>query len=323
MTTRLDPAGFERLDVDSIDMAFLRLLDPDTDDQFIAALTGHQVGTQGWIDTRDDALAVYEIFGAFLGAFGVFVMVSAAIVVAGSMTTRAVARRHDTRLLKAVGATPRQVTASIVLSHAAAAAVGAGIGWVFGAFLAPAIEVDLGEILGTGGVSFSVPGLLVALVVVELIVVVATVVPAWRAGRVPTTAALASVTAHPTRGRLLGRANARLGMGPVGLAGVRDTFGRPARSALTAAALALAIVAVLATVGTQRTVDRVFGNGALVGNPEDLRVYPQADEAGTIRRVLDGEEGVALWFTETPEDLALGDETFSVWRWAATSNRPW
>jgi putative ABC transport system permease protein len=130
---------------------------------------------------------------------------------------------------------------------------------------------------------------------------------------VPTTAALASVAARPTRGRLLGRAAARLGLGPLGLAGVRDTFGRPARSALTATALALAIVAVLATAGTQRTVDRVFGDPVLVGNPEELRVHPtgsDGDEAEAIARVLDTEQGVASWFTETPEDLALGDETF-------------
>lgn len=310
VTTWLDPAGFERLDVDSIHMGFLRLHDPDSDDRFIAGLTGRQVGTQGWIDTRDDTLAVYEIFGAFLSAFGVFVMIAAAVVVAGSMATRAVARRHDIGLLKAVGATPRQVTAAIVMSHVVAAAVGVAVGWVLGGFLAPATEVDLGETLGTGGVSFSLPGLLVALMVVELIVVAATIVPAWRAGRVPTTAALASVAARPARGRLLGRATARLGMGPVGLAGVRDAFGRPARSALTAVALALAIVAVLATAGTRRTVDRVFGDPVLVGNPEELRVYPSGVQTETIPSILDTEAGVSSWFTETPEDLALGDETF-------------
>jgi putative ABC transport system permease protein len=99
-------------------------------------------------------------------------------------------------------------------------------------------------------------------------------------------------------------------LGPVGLAGVRDAFGRPARSALTAVALALAIVAVLATVGTQRTVDRVFGDPVLVGNPEELRLYPTDDRAESISGTLDAEDGVASWFTETPEDLALGDETF-------------
>jgi putative ABC transport system permease protein len=310
VTAWVDPVGFARLGVEASSTVFLRLREPEADDQFIASLNDYNVGTQGWIDTRDDTLSVYKIFGAFLGAFGLFVMIAAAVVVAGSMATRAVARRRDIGLLKAVGTTPRQVAASIVVSHVVAAAVGVGAGWVLGGFLAPATEVDLGKTLGTGGASFSLQGLLVALVIVELIVIVATVVPAWRASRLPTTAALAPVTIHAARGRLLTGVTARLRMGPIGVAGVRDAFGRPARSALTAIALSLAIVAALTSISTQRTVDRVFGDPTLVGNPEELRVYPTGDDPEAIRAVLDRDERVASWFTETPEDLALGDETF-------------
>jgi ABC-type lipoprotein release transport system permease subunit len=153
VTVWVAPAGFERLGVEVSSTVFLRLREPDTVDQFIAGLSDYDIGTQGWIDTRDDTLSVYEIFGAFLGAFGVFVMVAAAVVVAGSMATRAVARRRDIGLLNAVGTTPWQVAASIVLSHMLAAAVGVVAGWVLGGFLAPATEVDLGKTLGTGGVS--------------------------------------------------------------------------------------------------------------------------------------------------------------------------
>ena len=310
VTVWLDPAGFDRLGVDATNTAFLRLRAPDAVDAFVAELNAYPVGTQGWIDTRDDTLGVYTVFGAFLGAFGVFVMIAAAIVIAGSMATRAVARRRDIGLLKAVGVTPRQVAASIVLSHVVAAAAGVGIGWLLGGALAPVTEIDLGSILGTGGTSFSPRALLTALVVVELIVVIATAGPAWRAGRVPTTAALASVTTRAAPRRLLGRITARVGMGPVGLAGVRDAFGRRSRSLLTALALALAIVAVLTTVATQRTIDRVFASGALVGNPEEVRVYPTAAGGDSIARLLDSEPGVTSWFTETSQDLVLRDETF-------------
>ena len=310
VTAWLDPAGFERIDVDYGLSVFVRLHDPQAVDQFIARLGEYGLGTQGWLDTRDDTLSVYEIFGAFLGAFGVFVMIAAAIVVAGSMATRAVARRRDVGLLKAVGVTPRQVTASIVLAHMSAAAFGVVAGWVLGGLLAPVTEVDLGEVLGTGGLSFSAGTLVVALVVVELIVVLATVAPAWRAGRMSTTAALASVTAHHTRGRVFGRAASRIGLGPIGMAGVRDVFGRRARSTLTALALALAVVAVLVTVGTQRTIDRTFGEPTLLGAPEELRVYPLTAEAAAIPSILDAERGVTSWFTEVEQDLALGDEPF-------------
>jgi putative ABC transport system permease protein len=141
-------------------------------------------------------------------------------------------------------------------------------------------------------------------------VLVATIVPAWSAGRVPTTAALAPVTARRTRGRLAGRAASRLGLGPVAVAGVRDAFGRRARSLLTALALALAMVAVLVTIGTQRTIDRAFGDPTVLGSPEELRVHPLSEEATALPEVLDAEPGVTSWFTEVGQDLALGDETF-------------
>jgi putative ABC transport system permease protein len=310
VTTWVDPAAYRLLEVESIDTVFVRLHDPDAVEPFLVELGEYPVGTQDWIDTRADATAAYEILGAFLGAFGVFVMIAAAVVVAGSMATRAVARRRDIGLLKAVGTTPRQVTTAIVAAHALAAAVGVAAGWVIGGLLAPVTQVDLGETLGTGGASFSPRSLLVALVVVELIVVVATVFPAWRAGRVPTTSALASVAPHRAGGRVLGWITGRLALGPVATAGLRDAFGRPARSALTAVALALALVATLATLATDRSIDRVFGDPRLVGNPEELRVYPTGAGEDSIRSAVDGHADVESWFTETPQDLALGDETF-------------
>jgi putative ABC transport system permease protein len=307
VTMWVDPAGFERLDVATTDTSFLRLRDPAGDERFVAQLGGSAVGTQGWTDTRDDTLSTYEIFGAFLGAFGVFVMIAAGVVVAGSMATRAVARRRDIGLLKAVGTTPRQVAGSVVLAHALGAAVGVVVGWVLGGFLAPATQVDLGETLGSGGPVFSIGTLLVVLVVVELIVVIATVVPAWRAGRVPTAAALASVRAGS--GKVNGRWTGRLGLGPLGVAGIRDVFGRPARSVLTAIALALALVALMTSIGTQRTIDRVFGEPALVGNPEELRVYPLGPTT-PIEDALDDEPAVESTFTETMQDLSLDESPF-------------
>lgn len=307
VTVWMDPAGFGRLGVPTVETAFLRLRDPAADEQFVVELGSYPVGTQGWTDTRDDTLSTYEIFGAFLGAFGVFVMVAAGVVVAGSMATRVVARRRDIGVLKAVGTTPRQVAGSIVLSHALAAGVGVVAGWLLGGLLAPVTQVDLGEILGRGGAVFSLRTFLVVLVVVELIVLVATVVPAWRAGRLPTTAALASVPVGA--GRVGGRWTGRLGIGPVAGAGIRDVLGRPARSALTALALALALVALMVSIGTQRTIDRVFGDPALVGNPEELRVYPLG-ESTAVEDALDDEPAVESTFTETMQDLALDDSPF-------------
>lgn len=69
-------------------------------------------------------------------------------------------------------------------------------------------------------------------------------------------------------------------------------------------------MAALVTIGTQRTIDRTFGEPTLLGDPEELRVYPLTAEAAAIPAALEAEKGVTSWFTETEQDLALGDEPF-------------
>jgi putative ABC transport system permease protein len=308
-TVWLDPAGFRALDpADAGRSMFLRLKDPDAVERFVTEVPG-QVGTNDWIDTRTDVLRANSIFATFLQVLGVFVMVAASIVVAGSVATRVLARRRDIGLLKAVGVTPRQVTAAVVLAHAAVAAVGVLLGWVLGGLLSGSLQLQVAEVLGSAGPVFDPSALVIALVVVEVLVVVATLLPAWRAGRVPTTVALAPVP--PTRGHRsrLAALGERLGLGPVAAAGLRDSFARPARSMLTALALAVAVVAVVVTSGFSRTIDGVFATPAMTGEPEEVNVYP-ADSASpdAVTQALASTPGVRSWFTETDFNAALGDE---------------
>ena len=308
-TVWLDPAGFRALDpVDASQSVFLRLKDPDAVEQFVTDVSG-QVGTNDWIDTRTDVLRANSIFSMFLQVLGVFVMVAASIVVAGSVATRVLARRRDIGLLKAVGVTPRQVTAAVVLAHAAVAAVGVLVGWVLGGLLSGSLQLQVAEVLGSAGPVFDPSAFLIALALVEVLVVAATMLPAWRAGRVPTTVALAPVP--PTRGHRsrLAAMGERLGLGPVAAAGLRDSFARPARSVLTALALAVAVVAVVVTSGFSRTIDGVFATPAMTGQPEEVTIYP-ADAASPdeIARALASTPGVRSWFTETNFNAAIGRE---------------
>jgi putative ABC transport system permease protein len=298
-TVWLEPAG---------QSVFLRLRHPDAVEQFVSDVSS-QVGTNDWIDTRTDVLRANSVFGTFLRVLGVFVMVAASIVVAGSVATRVLARRRDIGLLKAVGVTPRQVTAAVVVAHAVVAAVGVLLGWVIGGLLSGSLQLQVAEVLGSAGPVFDPGALVVALVVVEALVFVATVLPAWRAGRVPTTVALAPVP--PTRGHRsrLAALGERLGLGPVSSAGLRDSFARPARAVLTALALAVAVVAIVVTSGFNRTIDGVFATPAMAGEPEEVRVFP-ADSSSreAVSQALATTPGVASWFTETGFNAVLGRE---------------
>jgi putative ABC transport system permease protein len=308
-TVWLDPAGFTALGpANAGQSVFLRLRDPEAVEQFVSDVS-NQVDTNDWIDTRTDVLRANSVFGTFLRVLGVFVMVAASIVVAGSVATRVLARRRDIGLLKSIGVTPRQVTAAVVLAHAAVAAVGVLVGWVLGGLLSGSLQLQVAEVLGSAGPVFDPGAFLVTLLVVEALVVVATVLPAWRAGRVPTTVALAPVP--PTRGHRsrLAAAGERLGLGPVAAAGLRDSFARPARAVLTALALALAVVAIVVTSGFNHTIDGVFATPAMTGEPEQIRVFPaDSSSPGTVSQALATTPGVASWFSETGFDAVLGRE---------------
>ena len=307
----LGPDGFQRLAAGDVTHSLhLRLRDPAQTNAFVAQLSRQDIGMMDWIDTRDDALGATALFAGFLQAFGLFVMISAAVVVAGSMATRAIARRRDIGLLKAVGFTPAQVGGALVLSHAVTAAAGVLLGWLLGGLLVTRMQLQIGRVLGGGGPSFPLAGLLVTFFAIELIVAVAVAVPAWRAGRVATTVALAPVPPAGKHRSILAVGAQMLGFGPVSVSGLRDAFARPARSLLTAVALAVAVVAVLVSLSVDRTIDRVIARPALAGDPEEIRLYPRGTGAGAAEQALAATGGVQSWFTETPENLVLGEERF-------------
>jgi putative ABC transport system permease protein len=299
----VDPAGFARLDQHDVYRSeFLRLHDPQQTDAFVRDVEhrfGDRAGTNDWQDTRDDALVVSGFFGAFLSGFGVFVMLAAALVVLGAMASRVIARRRDIGLLKAVGVTPRQVAASVLAAHLLIAAFGVVTGWVLGGLLAGRLQLETGKVIGGAGASFSFSRLVVAFVVIEVIVVASVVVPAWRTGRLPTSAAL-SGNAPERRGRSW---LTRLRLGPVGGAGVRDAFARPARSVFTVLALAVAIVAVVVSMGFNRSISHAFADPAQTGDPYDLVVAPHDGAAfrAHTARVLDADADVTGWFTTTEQ----------------------
>ncbi|MFC4784410.1 FtsX-like permease family protein [Nocardioides sp. MAHUQ-72] len=310
-TVWLDPAGFDALAPGAGERTvFLRLHDPDAAEAFVSDVSG-SVGTSDWRDTRTDVLRAGSVFATFLRALGGFVMVAAAIVVAGSVATRVLARRRDIGLLKAVGATPAQVTAAVVLAHVLVAGVGVLLGWLLGGWLSGKLQLGVAEVLGSAGPVFDPVALLITLVVVEVLVVAATVLPARRAGRIPTTVALAPVP--PTRGHRsrLAAFGERLGLGPVVVAGLRDAFAQPARATMTALALGVAVVGVVVTAGFSRTIDSVIGDPAVTGEPEEVRVFPaEGAPRGVVPRALDREAGVRSWFTETGSEATLGEEQF-------------
>ncbi|MGD9703585.1 MAG: ABC transporter permease [Acidimicrobiia bacterium] len=297
------PAGLERVGPgDRWQQVYLRLDDPASAPSFVAqVLRDHGdsiTSSQDWIDTRGDALTINEFFGAFLAGFGVFVLIAAGIVVAGSVTNRVLARRRDIGLLKAVGVTPAQVVGAITVEHLVLAAAAVLLGWLAGSALVPAMRIGVTEILEPGGMSLTAGSLIATAVVVAVIVLIATVLPASGAAR-RSTAETLRPAGNAGRRSWPARLATALGGGPVTVGGVKDIVQRPLRTALAVLSVVLAIVALVIVLGFGATVDMATDHPAVVGDPWDVAVVPpEGVDQEQFADAIDGTPGVAGWFWE-------------------------
>ena len=163
-------------------------------------------------------------------------------------------------LLKAVGGTPGTVAAMFLAENLALALLAAVVGLVAGSLAAPLLTNPGAALVGAPGAP-SLTAVTVAKVVgVALAVALAaTLVPAIRAARTSTVAAINDVARPPRRRGALVRMSAGLPV-PV-LFGLRLVGRRPRRALLTAANIAVTVTGLVAVLSFHATVNSKLGTG--------------------------------------------------------------
>jgi putative ABC transport system permease protein len=315
----MSPATVRRLagEEDRRALLLARIARPDEVDAFTArverAFGEHISDLEDHAETRSNALLLNQFFGAFLAAFGIFLLVAAGLVVLSAASARVFARYRELGVLKALGFTPRALAAVVVAENLAIAAAGTAVGVVAGGFLAPAVQLRFAEVLERGRATFPAGVLAAAVLTVLAIVAAATALPAARAGRVPASEAIARGAAprraHPSRAARLA---ARLRLGVPVAVGVKDAFARPLRTWLAIATLAVSVVAAVAALALDRTVERIGADPALTGVPQALVVDPGEVPPGRIQGALAARPGVRSWFTVTERHAAVGADSFQL-----------
>ncbi|MCP3936611.1 MAG: FtsX-like permease family protein [Actinomycetia bacterium] len=299
-------------------------LAPGADDEAVASRivnTNPGIHVGSWTDTRGDLLVTSQISSYFVSGLGVFVMVASALVVASTAVTAVVSRRRDFALLKTMGSTPGQIAAAILVEHLIVAAPAVFVGWVAGSFIAPSLEIGLVGPLGRSGVRLDPFLLVIALTIVLGILAMATVVPAARAGRDPIVEAIRN---PPSRsGARLQRLIDQMPGSANTVLGTRLALARPARVLLASAALALAATSVYASWNLSRTVDQIFGDAALAGDPWDITIEPRSmSEAPDVDSVLRAEIGVDGWYRERQTSVIFDDDQVTTFVVASGSQVP-
>ena len=199
--------------------------------------------------------------GAWLAAL--LAIASVAVLAGGRMTERT--RRVG--LLKAVGASPGLVTATLMAENLVLALAAAAVGLVAGWLAAPLLTSPGAALVGTPGApSLTAPVAGLVLAVAFGVALAATLVPAIRAARGSTVGALADAPRPPRRRPRLLAMSRRL---PVPLLlGLRLVARRPRRALLGAANVAITMAGVVAVLTFHATAgQKINGGGSGLSDP--------------------------------------------------------
>jgi putative ABC transport system permease protein len=172
------------------------------------ATTGEEAADDA-VDSVQDAMG---IFTTVLLVFAGVALLVGSFVIWNTFNVLVAQRRREVALLRAVGATRRQVLGGVLIEAAAIGLVSAGLGLVSGIGLAIAIRSLLqliGVDLPTTSPAIELRTVVVALAVGLVVTTVAAVLPAWVAARVAPMEALRTVVPS-------GRSSGRVRTQPVG-----------------------------------------------------------------------------------------------------------
>lgn len=229
----------------------------------VAAVTaalprGAVTGTESYLTIRTQQSSSIAPFAPFLVAFGVIGIAMSVLIVANVVSGAVVSGYRRIGVLKSIGFTPGQVVAAYAGQAAAPAAAGCLGGVLLGNLLAAPLLRQAAEAYGVATlgvpswVDVTVPATMLTLVAV------AAVLPALRGGRLSAVQAIAAGRAPRSgRGYAAHRLLGRLPLPRPVTIGLAGPFARPARTAITLAAVLLGATAVTFAVGLSGSLSRV------------------------------------------------------------------
>jgi putative ABC transport system permease protein len=268
----------------------VRIADPEATETFMAAAArrlGEDAELSDWKSERADASSYAHASKVALSVFSLFFLLGGGTVLATLIGGRVAAQRREIGLLKATGLKPGQVAVVMLTEQLALGLAGIVLGLALGTIATPLFVTASASLLDaseTPSLTLATVGFVTAIVLGSITAF--TLLPALRAAR-QTTAALVADLPRQRRSRL-GRIAERLGL-PIPVAvGARDAFAHPGRAVLTALALALTVINVVATLGMEASF-KVNTNPppapALIAGADTPAWDPVDDDAGEAQRI--------------------------------------
>lgn len=251
-----------------------------TDKQAVAAAApaGAVEGAQSYLTAEQQATGNAKAFVPFLTGFGILGLFMSVLIIAIVVSGAVASGIRRIGILKSLGFTPSQVARAYTAQAMIPATLGVVLGTVFGNLLAAPI-LD-GATRQLGAASTTIPLWVSAVVPLGTLLIVGTtaLVPALRAGRMPTVQALVAGRApRAGGGRTAQRLASRLPLPRAMSLGLAQPFARPARTVLVGAAVLFGVVSVTFAVGLGSAFNKYLDTSTSGFNVAAEFVIPTAD----------------------------------------------
>ncbi|WP_329005031.1 ABC transporter permease [Kribbella sp. NBC_00709] len=242
--------------------------------------SGALVGTQSYLGLRALATGEPNTFVPFLMVFGWLGLAVAVLIVANVVSGAVVAGFKHIGVLKSLGFTPTQVMAVYLTMISIPAIVGCAGGTVLGNVLAESLLTRAFENYGADGVTVPIWVDVAVVIGVPVLVALSALLPALRARSLSAAQAISAGSA-PRAGRGLRAqrwlSGTRL---PRSISlGLGLPFARPARTALTLAAVVLGVTSVTLAVGLGKSLTE-YQTAASRVDAVDLSLFARPTDGG-------------------------------------------
>ncbi|MFF2750685.1 FtsX-like permease family protein [Kitasatospora sp. NPDC058048] len=243
-----------------------------------AAPAGAIESGQSYLTAEQQATGNAKAYVPFLIAFGILGLFMSVLIISIVVSGAVASGIRRIGILKSLGFTPSQVARAYTAQAAIPATLGVVLGTVFGNLLA--VPILDGATKQLGAASATIPLWVSAVVPLGtlLIVGVTALIPALRAGRMPTVRAL--VVGRAPRaggGRAAQRLASRLPLPRAVSLGLAQPFARPARAVLVGAAVLFGVVSVTFAVGLESGFNKYLDASTSGFNVASEFVIPTAD----------------------------------------------
>ena len=251
----------------------------DIEEVTAALPRGAVTGNADWLAQETQNTGSAATMEPFVVAFAFIGLVLAVLIVGNVISGAVVAGYHRIGVLKSIGLTPAQVVATYLVRVGWPALAGCVAGVLAGNVLAIPVLSKSADAYGVGSQQVPLWASVMAPLGMLALTMLAALGPALRAGRLSATQAIAAGRApKPGRGYAVHRFTTRLGLPRAVGIGLAAPFARPARTAVTFAAIAFGTTALIFAVGLHSSLSRAAASQTLSGT---VPVQVQQDNQGS------------------------------------------